>query len=512
MIALDAAEPHLVEQWMNDGSMPNLKRLRARGGYGRLASTADWLAGSPWPTFYTGSTPAEHGLYQFLQWNAEQMAFIRPSPDWLPLQPFWRDLSETGRRVVAIDLPMTFPPKPFNGVEISGWATHDLLAPPCSYPPEIMDWVTREFGRPPMSPEVYGPQRPRSLLALRDELIRMTHRVTELGKALMKREAWDLFMIGFGATHRGGHKLWDLSGVHGEIQSSDRAELFHALKDIYIACDAAVGQLVEAAGDGKTILVFSLHGMGPNTSRADLLPAMLDRILSPDASPARRSQHSSQLRRLLGFIPPEWRHAVKLRLPLALQDRLTTLALMGGGDWVVAPAFSLIADIQGYIRINLRGREAGGMVEPGEDYDRLCTAIANGFSTFVDADTGEPVVESVMRIDQLFSQARRRNNLPDLVVRWAASPAANHREIVSSQYGSIPWPTPGRNPDGRSGDHCAEGFLLAAGHAIEPGSRIAEAHILQLAPTVCTLLDVPKPAQMCDHVLAVIQRGTPVIA
>jgi predicted AlkP superfamily phosphohydrolase/phosphomutase len=185
---------------------------------------------------------------------------------------------------------------------------------------------------------------------------------------------------------------------------------------------------------------------------------------------------------------------------------------MGGGDWVAAPAFSLIADIQGYIRINLRGREAGGMVEPGEDYDRLCTAIANGFSTFVDADTGEPVVESVMRIDQLFSQARRRNNLPDLVVRWAASPAANHREIVSSQYGSIPWPTPGRNPDGRSGDHCAEGFLLAAGHAIEPGSRIAEAHILQLAPTVCTLLDVPKPAQMCDHVLAVIQRGTPVIA
>jgi hypothetical protein len=128
----------------------------------------------------------------------------------------------------------------------------------------------------------------------------------------------------------------------------------------------------------------------------------------------------------------------------------------------------------------------------------VCTDIAQGLRSFVDADTGEPVVKSVARIDQLFAEGRRRNQLPDIVVRWADTPAARHRQIVSSHYGSIEWPTPGRNPDGRSGDHRSEGFLIASGRAIEPGSCIENAHILQLAPTVCALLQVEKPAQMGD--------------
>jgi len=500
MIALDAAEPHLVEQWMNDGTLPNLKRHHARGVFTRLASTADWLAGSPWPTFYTGTTPADHGLYHYLQWQADQMRPIRPSPDWLPLRPFWRDLSEIGHRVITIDLPMKFPPEPFNGVEIYGWATHDRLAPPASYPPSMMDWVRREFG-PPLSDEVWGSQRVKSLFQLRDQLIRATCRVADLAKALINRETWDLFMVGFGATHRGGHKLWDLSGAWGDIRPGDRTEFSHALRDVYVACDAAVGRLVEAAGDGVTVLVFSLHGMGPNTSRVYLLPTMLDRILGKEAKSGTRAR----LRRLKETIPLEWLYRMSRVLPLSLRDKLGRLK--GGIYWPVTPAVSLVADLQGYVRINLRGREAAGIVEPGEDYDRLCADIIEGLSTFVDADTGKPVVESVMRIDQLFAQGPRRNYLPDLLVRWASSPAKNHRAIVSARYGSIPWVTPGLNPGGRSGNHRPDGFLLAAGDRIQPNLRIEDAHILDLAPTVCALLNVPKPAQMCGNVLSAIQSG-----
>jgi len=55
----------------------------------------------------------------------------------------------------------------------------------------------------------------------------------------------------------------------------------------------------------------------------------------------------------------------------------------------------MVSDLQGYIRINMRGREALGIVEPGDEYDWLCSKIAEGLATFVDADTKEPVVESV---------------------------------------------------------------------------------------------------------------------
>ncbi len=55
MIALDAGEPALIERWTEDGTLPNLAGLRARGGYGRLKSSGFWLAGSIWPTFHTGT-------------------------------------------------------------------------------------------------------------------------------------------------------------------------------------------------------------------------------------------------------------------------------------------------------------------------------------------------------------------------------------------------------------------------------------------------------------------------
>lgn len=505
MIALDAAEPRLIEQWMNDGTLPNLKRLRAKGCYGRLASTADWLAGSPWPTFYTGTTPAEHGLYHTRQWRADQMRHFPVSPDWLPLHPFWRDLSETGHRVVAVDIPMTYPLEPFNGVEIYGWAAHDRLVRKCTptaYPPSAMDLVRRELGleATPLGDEPYGVRHTNALLQMRDQIIRATCQVADLAKALMRRETWDLFMVAFAATHRGGHKLWDLSGVWGDTRPGDLAEFSHALRDVYVACDKAVGQLTKTAGDGVTMLVFSLHGMGPNRNRVCLLPTMLAPILGKEAK-------YSILQRLKEYIPIESRLMVSRSLPLSLLYKFYSYWRVGSIDWTATPAISLVADLQGYIRINLRGREAAGIVEPGEEYDRLCTAIAEGLSTFVDADTGKPVVESVIRTDQLFKQGRRLNNLPDLIVRWASSPAANHREIVSARYGSIPWPLPKRHPTGRSGNHRPEGFLLAVGGGIQPDSRIENAHILDLAPTVCALLNAPRPTEMCGKVLSAIQPG-----
>jgi len=96
MIALDAAEPTLIERWMDEGSLPNLARLRDRGSYGRLESSADWMAGSIWPTFHTGTTPGDHGLYHFVQWHKDRMDLFRPSPDWLPQREFWRDAATEG--------------------------------------------------------------------------------------------------------------------------------------------------------------------------------------------------------------------------------------------------------------------------------------------------------------------------------------------------------------------------------------------------------------------------------
>ncbi len=90
----------------------------------------------------------------------------------------------------------------------------------------------------------------------------------------------------------------------------------------------------------------------------------------------------------------------------------------------------------------------------------------------------------------------RISELPDLIVRWATSPAADQRAIVSPRLGTIHMPSPGTNPTGRSGNHRPEGFLIAVGSGFAPGTTIDGGHILDLAPTVYAAMGVAKPAAM----------------
>lgn len=488
-IGLDAAEPDLIERWIADGTLPNLRRLRRSGTYRRLASSAAWLSGSPWPTFYTSRPPQDHGLYHNQQWHSGRMTTIRPNAEWLPARPFWRDLGAQGCRVVVLDIPQTYAPEPFDGVEISGWAAHDRLAPPSTHPAALSDWLRREFGTSAITDEKPGPQSPRALVTLREELLRATNEAARLAERLMLEQPWDLFLMAFGATHRAGHRLWNLSSVRGQPSERDAEVLSAALHDTYVACDRALGRLVEAAGADVDVLVFSLHGMGPNTSRNEVLPSLLARVLN-DGEPkgAPTSPDKSVLAALRRQVPLAWRNTLTRRLPIATQDRLSRFWRLSGIDWSTTRAISLFADLQGYIRINCAGREALGTVEPGAAFDALCREIAAGLESFVDADTAEPVMSVVARTDRVLPSGERSEVLPDLVVRWADTPAARHRTLHSPRFGTVPWPTPGRNPDGRSGNHRFQGFLLAAGPAFGEGAELPEADIVDLAPTIVTLL------------------------
>jgi predicted AlkP superfamily phosphohydrolase/phosphomutase len=487
MVALDAGEPSLVERWIDDGSLPNLAALRDEGCYGRLASSADWLAGSIWPSFHTGTLPGDHGLYHFVQWHKERMDLIRPSPDWLPMQPFWRTLGKEGRRVIAVDVPSAYGPEPIDGVEVYGWCNTDVLAPASSHPPEVFEWARRRFGPAQMADEVYSLERPRALLRLREDLIRWTSRTAELTLALMEGQDWDLCLVNLAAPHRAGHKLWSTTSVRGDMSDREQHELDGALREVYMACDEAVGRILEGAGPVAAI-VFSLHGMGPNASRVPVLPEMLDRILTGRTEPP---GPPPALHRLRSLVPNEWRARVKGLLPTRVQDRLTVYWRLGGLDASRTRAFPLVADLQGYVRINLTGRDADGIVQPGAEYEELCEEISAGLKAFVDADSGEPVVEEIIRSDRLYGDAQKVADLPDLIVRWSPTPASSHRAIVSPTHGSIDWPTPGRHPDGRSGNHRGEGFVLATGEGIGRRMPLDGAHIVDLAPTVCAMLGVP---------------------
>ncbi|MBL0713547.1 MAG: alkaline phosphatase family protein [Desulfosarcina sp.] len=484
VIALDAAEPTLIEKWIQDETLPNLKRLQGRGVYTRLASSAKWLAGAPWPTFYTGTSPEKHGLYHWQQWRPDKMKVQIVRSNWLSVDPFWRCLD---RKVIALDIPMTYRPRPFNGIEISGWATHDHLDSPASYPKQLMERIVKQYGPSPISTEVYRRQSFQSLMTLGHELVDSVEKVTELARVFLAKEPWDLFMVAYGATHRGGHKLWDETGLSGQADLDHGSQLREKLKAVYMACDRAVGQLVAAVSEEANILIFSLHGMGANTSRTDIMNDMIKGIMGKPSDLSPMIKKTDALQRLRERVPLAFRSKVKDSLPQNWQNWLTRFWVMRRIDWPSIPVVVPDADLQGYLRINLKGREKRGCVPPGKSFDKLCNYLEKSIQTFVDEDSGRPLADVVVSSKKHFGEGARHHLLPDLIVCWRDTPAANHRHIVSSRFGPIDWPTPGRNPSGRSGNHRGEGFLIASGPRISHES-IPKADILDLAPSICRLM------------------------
>jgi predicted AlkP superfamily phosphohydrolase/phosphomutase len=477
LIGLDAAEASLVERWMDDGTLPTLRTLRAGGTWGRLSSSARYLTGSPWPTFYTGRPPSDHGIYHDFQWRQEQMAFAAPGADWLPVQPFWRRIEGEVQAVVH-DVPMTPGTEPFPGLEVTGWGSHDKLVPPQSYPPALLADVHQRFGESPIRTDEFGRASLDHLRDLHTELTSLTRRSSELAAWLLERP-WNLGIAVFGALHRGGHRFWDRTSVVGDL-SPEMGEWYDgALRELYRATDEAVARVV-AAAPGAAVFVFSLHGMAENSARVDFLDEMLARVLH---GPAAGKPKHGLLRRFGEALPLPLRRGLTHAVPDALKNRIMTRWTTGGVNWEATPAFTLRADLNGYIRLNVRGREPRGVVAP-EDADALCVRLSEGLLGFRDADTGAPIIEEIRRASEVFPHGDRDHRLPDLIIRWQQSSAASHAAVVSEVLGRIDRATPGRIPNGRSGNHTPYGFLLAHGAGIAAGGSLEPgADILDLAPT-----------------------------
>jgi predicted AlkP superfamily phosphohydrolase/phosphomutase len=145
--------------------------------------------------------------------------------------------------------------------------------------------------------------------------------------------------------------------------------------------------------------------------------------------------------------------------PVALE--LTSRLELRGVDWSRTRAFAHPAENQGYIRLNLRGRERDGIVDPA-DADALMDELAAGIASFHELD-GSPAVKSVEKVRDLFGTGDRAHQLPDLIVKWVDAPATRLEGLRSERFGTVRRHGVG---SGRSGNH-TEGNAWAL---VVPGS------------------------------------------
>ncbi len=155
--------------------------------------------------------------------------------------------------------------------------------------------------------------------------------------------------------------------------------------------------------------------------------------------------------------------------------------------WSRMPAFVLPSFGDGYVRVNLAGRERDGIVAR-DDYDSALTDVEAIVGACRNPRTGRPVVFDIERVE---GDPFERDRYADLVIRWTEPiDAFEHPEV-----GTI-----GPFPLHRTGTHEDGGFLWMTGNGITPGDR-GSASVLDLPPTVLALLGRRAPEPLAGRSL-----------
>ena len=141
-------------------------------------------------------------------------------------------------------------------------------------------------------------------------------------------------------------------------------------------------------------------------------------------------------------------------------------------------AFALPSFYDGRIRVNLRGREAHGIVDVA-GYEGVCDELERLVRECTDPRTGEPVAKNVERVGADRDPLALDSAAPDLVVVWRASTAA----FEHPEYGLI-GPVPFRRTGGHTGRY---GFASVSAPGVVPGDH-GVASSYDVAPTVVDLL------------------------
>jgi predicted AlkP superfamily phosphohydrolase/phosphomutase len=478
VICIDSADKGLLLDWARSGVMPNLGALMDRGTWCTVENPPGLFAGSLWPSFYTGVSPARHGKHCSGQLKHGTYEIERVRSYDARFATFWKVLSEAGRRVAVVDPPKAPLESPLNGVQISEWATEDHDFPAGSTPPDLLAEVTKGAERPEVRETSFTSRGEAGLADLRELLLDSLRVKLQMSEAILARESWDLFLTIFTETHFAGHLLWQLHDpAHPGHDPGQASRLGDVLREVYAGTDAALGRLLPAMGPDTLIMVYSINGIGPNYTGNFILD---DLLLARDRLQLPRGRQ--RLARVADWAD-RWTPGVVYDAAYPVHRLVRRSLGLPVRDFAFRTCFQTPTNgVAGGVRINLRGREPAGMVDPA-DYEPLCRQLARELAELVNADTGKSIVRRVIVCRDVYD-GEHLDDLPDLLVEWTQ---AEPVEAVSSPATGL---VRKHFLQHRTGDHRPDGMLITAGPAA-PRGQVAPVSIYDLGPTITSLLGVP---------------------
>ncbi len=491
VVGLDGGTDAVIGQ--ADAFLPNIAAVRTQGASAVLRSTVPPITAAAWPSMMTGWNPGRHGMYDFRTlgierysrlWGAGHSASFEDGRDFVNSRrwsgaAFWDQVEGA---VAVLSVPMTYPAWQVNGRMVSGFPlpSYDRNH---TYPPELAAQL------PPLL-EFADRIGKLSDEQLAEACLRLIAEQREIVMRWLREDEHEVVVAVFQSTDFAQHRLWKYLDRPGH-------PLREALLEMYRAIDEMVGEARALLGDGAAVAVVSDHGFGPHPAHFVRTDAVLQGagLLVADGGAGGGEGITRALRRA-----PALRRVLRKmvgRLPGAARDRLAARATgTNRVRWADTAAYRipLYPPAEGVV-VNLRGRQAEGSVEPGEQYEAVRDRVIAALDQLRDPATGEPVVQWAKRREELYS-GDHTEEAPDVVVLF------DPRYKGASGLGEPFEVVPAKILDSYSGVHAMEGVFAIAGAGVKPGVDLGTRQIVDVAPTLLALLGRPVPSDSDGSVMS----------
>ena len=535
MIGLDGYEPTVADAMINMGQLPSLARIRENSARFLLDHGSARGTALAWEHVSSGLSPKDAERWSSVFFDKESYEVWQEGPLFAPFPSKMRADS------VVFDFPYFDLSRAHKVHGVVAWGAHDAGTECLTNPKDLLDDLLERYGVYPASQWIYGFAWPSSerCQTMANALAEAVALRSKIALWLLKERFpdWELALIGVSESHSALEALWhgidERHPLHSHSSSRAAAE---GIDNVYQAIDRLVGTLT-AEFEDATILLFSMHGMGPNRSDVPgmvLLPELLHRyafgrsffaqpeawtlaadgvpILSEDedwhvVTPDRRS---ISRRIVAACFPKSVKEALKRMRraqngeslsegPKALggepiSERRRSLEWMPAARyqplWPKMPAFALPSFYDGRIRINLQGRERKGVV-PLEKYECRCEEIMRILKDCRDPFSGEYLIEDIQwpgRHDPLKVAASGA----DLIVNWKGSPLClEHPDL--GRVGPVPF----RRTGGHTGLY---GMAYLKSDVLTPGDYGTRSSF-DVVPTLFDLLNERLPVKISGQSL-----------